>query len=600
MADGSQQPLIPAIQFLKIERFRGIEHLEWRPCSGLNVIVGPGDTCKTTILEAISLLFSPAPNTVISEFDYFKRDASKGFTIEAVLAVGDGGVLKGDKFPLPPMRGWLNGQLTELPDEDGAEAVLLCRLSGTPDFECIYEVIGADDQTVAPLTRGFRQRIGMLRLGVGDRGDRDLRLVQGGALDRFMEGQQLRQTILQAVVKTRIYDQLGDEPKETLQQIEDQFTKKSLPHPIRLGLVGTPGVSLAASVGLTVGTDDQTALPLTSWGTGTRRLASLEIASLLTNWVALAVVDEPEAGLEPYRQRAFVHDLHHGGKRQAFVTTHSPATLATGVTVGSLVWRINATAPPSWDVTKNEVNHSSVTAAHRNSHVLTALESAEIRELLKTQPEVVFARLPVVCEGKTEEGFISRLFAYKFGDTFSARGIFCADGAGHDRALPICQKLIEAGFVIGAVSDDEGRKSGRWAEVEKLGILLRWDDGASMEKAILSALPDSMLPAVVTWASELSGREEKHHLAELREALGVEDKTKTAEQYFAERGRAAFLSGLVQAACPPRQGQKKARGWFKTFDGGYLLADKILAVEPKPALLGKIEAFLTTVEKATA
>ncbi len=31
------------------------------------------------------------------------------------------------------------------------------------------------------------------------------------------------------------------------------LTRKSLPHPIRLGLVGTPGVSLAASVGLTIG-----------------------------------------------------------------------------------------------------------------------------------------------------------------------------------------------------------------------------------------------------------------------------------------------------------------------------------------------------------
>src|SRR5258708_8509279 len=109
-----------------------------------------------------------------------------------------------------------------------------------------------------------------------------------------------------------------------------------------LGRAGTPGVSLARSVGLTVGADDQSALPLTSWGTGTRRLASLEIASLLTNWVALAVVDEPEAGLEPYRQRAFVYDLHHGGNRQAFVTTHSPATLATGVAVGSVVWHVSA------------------------------------------------------------------------------------------------------------------------------------------------------------------------------------------------------------------------------------------------------------------
>src|SRR5690606_14673908 len=123
----------PSIRFLRIERFRGIEKLEWRPAPGQNIIIGPGDSCKSTILEAIGALFSPAPNMNISEFDYFRRDIDKGFEIEAVLAVGDGAILKNDRFPLPPLRGWQDGQLTDLPDEGGAEAVMVCRLTGTAD-----------------------------------------------------------------------------------------------------------------------------------------------------------------------------------------------------------------------------------------------------------------------------------------------------------------------------------------------------------------------------------------------------------------------------------------------------------------------------------
>src|SRR6185437_12975793 len=193
--------------------------------------------------------------------------------------------------------------------------------------------IGADEETRAILTRGVRQRLGLLRFGIADRLDRDLRLVQGGSLNSYLEGQDVRQSVLQAILKTPIHDQLGAEPKVALKTIEGRFEKKSLPHPIRLGLVGTPGVSLAASVGLMVGESDETSLPLPAWGTGTRRMASLELASILTETGSLAVVDEPESGLEPYRQRAFVTDLHQEGKRQAFMTTHASAVLAASIGV---------------------------------------------------------------------------------------------------------------------------------------------------------------------------------------------------------------------------------------------------------------------------
>lgn len=159
---------------------------------------------------------------------------------------------------MPPVQGWLNDKLVDLPDENGVEPVLRRRLTGNPELETTYEVIAADEESSPAL----RQRIGTMRLGIGDRGDSDLRLVYGGALDRFMQGQELRQSLFQAVLQTPIYDQVGDDPKKALGEIDAQFKRKSLPFPLRLGLVVTPGVSLAASVGLTVGAEDKSALPL--------------------------------------------------------------------------------------------------------------------------------------------------------------------------------------------------------------------------------------------------------------------------------------------------------------------------------------------------
>lgn len=591
----------PSIRFLRIERFRGIEKLEWRPAPGLNVIIGPGDSCKSTILEAIGALFSPAPNMNISEFDYFRRDIDKGFEIEAALAVGDGSILNNDRFPLPPLRGWRDGQLTDLPDEGGAEAVMVCRLTGTADQEAIYEVIGADDETRVPLSRALRQRIGLMRLGITDRWDRDLRLVQGGALDRYMEGQHLRQSILQAILNTTIHDRLGDQPKQALVRIDRQFSKRSLPSPVRLGLVGTPGVSLAASVGLMVGENDESALPLPAWGTGTRRLAALELASILTESVSLAVVDEPESGLEPYRQRAFIGDLHQDGKRQAFITTHAPAVLSAGAALGAVISRINIAPPPVGDAGQAAPIEGAMPERPPRAHELTALEGKETGELLAWQPESVLARLPVICEGITEEGFATRLLIAKFGDGFPVRGIFCVDARGHDRAVAICKALLKAGFQIGAVADDEGRKDGSWEEIGRRAAVLRWDDGAALEHAVFGALPENVLPLVVGWPEEFGGRPKRHCLPELRTALGCEDRDRTAEQLLADYGREAFVKALCSAACPPRDGKRKPSGWFKSFDGGCLLADRLLTLDPVPKELNdKIAAFLDATERATA
>jgi putative ATP-dependent endonuclease of the OLD family len=584
------------IRRLDIKRFRGVRSLRWRPNPRLNIILGAADGGKSTVLEAIALLFSAAPNFALSEFDYHNRDVEAGLSIEAVLSVGDGAFLRDEGFPGPPMQGWLDGELTDLPDEDGAEAVLVCRLTGTPDQESQHEIIGAGGDIRAQFSRAMRRRIGLARLGVADRGDRDIRLVQGGALDRYLQGQEVRQTVLQAVMKTPLHDQLEDGSKSALLAISDGFRKRNLPHPVRLGLVGTPGVSLAASVGLTIGATDPAALPLTAWGTGTRRLAALEISTLGISADAIAVIDEPETGLEPYRQRVFIRDLA-ATARQSFVTTHAPAVLSQALNEISQTWRIgDAVQRPEAAKRRKEGDPP---PPKPDSHALVAVGGVEIREIASAQPEALFAKLPVVCEGVTEVGFATRLLEHRFGTGYSCRGLFCLDAGGHYRALPVCRELIDAGFPLAAVVDDEGKKSGGWTDVGASAILLRWKGGACLEKAVLSALPDRMLLEVHKWADQVMQRNAVHQLSELRIELDFE-KGLTATEMFTRAGRDKFLEALIARACPKPEGNRKPRGWFKSFEGGYLLADKLLAVVPPPTLMAEIDSFLIAVEAATA
>ena len=582
------------IRHLEIKRFRGVRGLSWSPHPQLNVVVGAADGGKSTVLEAIALLFSPAPNYVLSEFDYHGRNLEVGFSIQAILSFSDISIMRDEGFPAPPMQGWLNDKLTDLPDEAGAEPVLVCRLTGTADQEPRYEVLGAGGEIRAPFSRAMRRRIGLARLGVADRGDRDIRLVQGGALDRYLQGQEVRQTVLQAVMKTPLHDQLDAGPKAALQTISEGFKTRNLPHPVRLGLVGTPGVSLAASVGLTVGDDDPTSLPLSAWGTGTRRLAALEISTLGVSAETIAVIDEPETGLEPYRQRVFIRDLAAHG-RQAFVTTHAPAVLGQAAKATSQIWRIGD-SPPA-DPPPDASGDGAVDAP--DSHALFELDGGELNSIATTQAEALFAKLPVVCEGVSEVGFATRILEHRFGEGFSCRGLFCLDAGGHFKALPICEALLAAGFPLAAVVDDEGKKAGSWARIGAKANLLQWDGGACLEAAVLSAMPDAQLQEVHLWAEKVTHRNAAHQVAEIRRELAAEKGLATTE-LFEHAGRAAFLAAVLASACPKPENGKKPRGWFKSFDGGYLLADKLLALTPAPDLVIKVEAFLNAIEAATA
>ena len=107
----------PTIYHLVIERFRGIKVLSWRPARGVNVILGGGDVGKTTILDAIALLFSPTNPTTLSDTDYYARDDNAGFLIEAVVALPP---LIGISSQIKPSWPWdWNGNEAAVPSTEG-------------------------------------------------------------------------------------------------------------------------------------------------------------------------------------------------------------------------------------------------------------------------------------------------------------------------------------------------------------------------------------------------------------------------------------------------------------------------------------------------
>ena len=90
-----------------------------------------------------------------------------------------------------------------MPSIDGengikGEPVYRLRVRGTEDLELAYEIMQPDG-TTDNLSVGLRRSIGLVRLS-GD--DRNLRLVQGSALDRLLSDKALRSRLASELAKS--------------------------------------------------------------------------------------------------------------------------------------------------------------------------------------------------------------------------------------------------------------------------------------------------------------------------------------------------------------------------------------------------------------
>jgi putative ATP-dependent endonuclease of OLD family len=564
----------PTIRKLVIERFRGIEKLTWHPAAGVNVILGGGDVGKTAILEAIGLLLSPTNSSIVSDSDYFGRRVEAGFCIEAVFSLPD--IIGADHqskvwWPWE----WNGADAVLSPEETQSEGVsdpvYRLRVRGTDELELAFEVVQPDD-TTDHLGVGVRRAIGLVRLGGDDRNDRDLRLVQGSALDRLLGDKNLRARLGQKLAGADITGELKDDARERLKDVDTAFEKRALPKDLNLGLMGGPGMSLNALIGLTAGKDG-TQLPLASWGSGTRRLAALEIAGIRQGEHPIIVVDEVERGLEPYRQRAVVSELQRRPS-QVFLTTHSPVALRAATE--ATLWYMDA-----------------------KSSVGRLVESGAAHRL--KDPEAYLARAGIIAEGATEVGFVEALLRRHLAADLLDYGLVVSDGGGNDSTLSILEGLSRSGLLFGGFADEEGRAPDRWARVhEEMGTrLFRWSSGC-IEKNIVELLDDDKLEQFITPPDGEAG----DRLRTLADRLGL------AEKDFATiRATAGDLKTLVIAAATgatpddrtdlsssdKKAWRKHADHWFKSYDGGLELEAKVLQLGLWPILEPVLSPFVEAI-----
>jgi putative ATP-dependent endonuclease of OLD family len=566
----------PTIYRLIIERFRCIKTLCWHPAKGVNVILGGGDVGKTTILDAIGLLLSPTNPATLADTDYHGRAIDAGFTVEAILSLpGESGINQQTRPSWPWEWTGSDAVVPSIGAEDGVkgEPVYRLRVRGTEDLDLAYEIVQPDGGT-DNLSVGLRRTVGLVRLSSDDRNDRDLRLVQGSALDRLLSDKALRSRLASELAKSDVAEQLTDDAKKALEALDKVFKKKNLPNDLDLSITGGQGLSISALIGLTAAREG-VQLPLASWGSGTRRFAALAVAEQNQGEAPITLVDEIERGLEPYRQRILMDNLLNG-KSQAFITTHSPTAISAASS--ATLWYVDPAG------------------------AIGQLASAETTRHRKRDPETFLARLAVVAEGATEFGFVSALLEKVLDTSPQKYGVHVTDGGGHVDTLNLLEALSAAGLQFGGFADEEGKHPTRWQKLhDKLDkLLFRWITGCIEENVIGAVSDDKLEMLLIDPGNEKTGI----RLRTLAERLGIQDKDfRAIKQKAGSDLKSVIIAAAIGTVPVGKEAEKKhyqshSQMWFKTIDGGRELAGKVFALGLWPTLKPALLPFCNAVRKA--
>lgn len=571
------------IKKLHIERFRGIEKLEWKPSSTVNLLIGGGDAGKSTVLDAIGLLLSPTNSVMLSEADYWNKNTGDEFLIKAFLSLPVDTDINQQRALAWPWE-W-NGEeavspaLAEGDDEaDNPEEPVYClQARGTADLEIVWEIKQPNDE-VNQLSTALRRSIGVVRLSNDDRNDRDLRLVYGSALDRLLADQGLRARIGQEVSTIDLHAKLTKDAQKSLSTLDKTLKDESLPHTLDIGLTSSQGLSIGALVGLLAQKNDDVVLPLSSWGAGTRRMTTLKIAAATQANTRITVFDELERGLEPYRIGRLVKALEED-KTQSFVTTHSPVVVQSATK--SQLWYMDVKGGVG------ELTHKKI-RAHQTRSPLTFL-----------------SKLVVVCEGLTEVGVLNFLLEKSIDGHYADHGIYLADGEGNSTARDLLEALSKAGLLFAGFTDDEGDSPERWANLKaSMGdMLLKWPNG-NTEENIINTIADAHLEALIEdEAGEKTGVRKRH----LADRLSIaENDMESIRTELAQQGK--DLKTLIIAAASgncddapdgkSKEWKKHGQHWFKSEAGGRELAAKMIKFDAWNALSPQFMPLLNAIRTA--
>jgi hypothetical protein len=488
------------IVFVEIRNFRGIKKLDWAPGAKVNCLIGPGDSTKTTILDAIELVLNPRSYIFADDSDFYDLDIDSSIKITVTLADLSSEFISDDRYGMY-LRGW-NRSASKLEDEPGEgleDALSVCVIIDQ-SLEARWSIFNEriDEGDGDPPTLRFKDAKQLATTRLGPYAERHLGWGRQSVLTRI--GEETDSISLQLARASRAAREAfrqGNQNvfKETVARAE--LLGKQFSVPVREKYAAELDVQ---SVTITAGgiALHDGKLPLRRLGTGSSRL----IVSALQHDAGgshIALIDEIEHGLEPHRIARLLKYLTSPttGERgvsasQIFMTTHAPVVIRE--LTAADIFTVRATAGMT------EVR----------SVATTAKDIDIAQRHLRASPEAFLARKVLVGEGRTEHGLLRGLdiwWSSKGKESLALRGATAIDGRGNANAPVIAEHLLDLGYEVLLLLDTDETPPANLLDVvkEKGGAVFEWPDACSTEERIFLDAPWETVVLVVKFAEECVG-----------------------------------------------------------------------------------------------
>lgn len=528
------------IKRIKVNNFRGIKELNWKLRNKFICLIGPGDSTKTTILDAIEWALYPYWNINISDYDFYNCDVNNNIRIEITIGDFPDEFMREENYGLYLRKDVDTDTEDDEPQNDD-EIFLTIRLEINKYYEQEWTVINnrTEGKKISSKDR--------MKLKVGRIGEyfyKDFNLGRNSVLKKYGDNlENLDKTILD--IYRTIKKDIDFSKQEEVKKIIDNILNTTQEYGI------APNNSFNAKIDIKnseLGYSNiniyDGLVPVMSNGTGTKRLMSSAMNISKLNKGSCILIDEIEYGLEPYRLRRLIRNLDNSKDgRQIIFTSHSPISIV-------------------------EVDTSNIVICRSVNGTTECVDVADnLQATIRVMPEALLSRKVIVTEGKTELGLI-RSLDRKWGKDekyIEYYGVSIVDGNGGVQACKRAKELKQLGYnVLILIDSDDANALNDAKEIEKIGIkTVSWAGNVSTEERIFLDIPKDKIQLLIDEAV-------KFYTKETIEKWIKDESNKGTTQYKdieSELGEQETRKLIGRIA--------KRKEWYKRIDKGEILGDII-------------------------
>lgn len=542
------------LRLLKIEHFRGIKSFRQMFSDGITCIIGRGDSCKSTILDAIAYVFAQSWSLRVDDSDFYMCDTSSPIIIEGVVSDVPDDLLK--KYG-NHLRGLTKDDrlIDDMESEDAveAQAVLTVRLTVGKDLEPLWEVVSCHGVEPSVIRATDRGKLNVY--AVSDYTDRHFSLNKGNplySLYRQLQGEPIidsENLVLDVVreAKEAFDTQIGDRFDIVIEKVKKVAAEIGVTLNEMKAMLDHKDIAISENK-VSIHEDG---IPFRLKGKGSKRLLSLAIQLALTQPSGIILIDEIEQGLEPDRVQHLVNKFSQYIDKQIIITTHSSNVIV-------------------------EIPCTSLFVLRRGDTCLQHVDG-ELQGCIRKNPEAFFAKKVLVCEGATEVGFCRSINQFRISNSEPAaacKGVRFADGMGNEMAKYVggFKKLAYPTALL-CDSDckeiNEQKQSFKDAGIEVIDS----ERDNSIEQQIFKDAPWGVVKELIQIAIKKVMEDDGKTLDEANEV--VYDSTNAylpdkmvKKENWCETENVALREAFGEAA--------KKKGWYKRQSHGELIGECIL------------------------